>query len=151
MAYSAQSPDDVHFLVRLQANQDELDCSNAFNKQVSIEENKVHVEAVCYEPGASDDQINLFTRDLILPSEIVPEKSSFEWENDSQVRISLKKANGPSYWPVLATAAEVDSQDPQISKIGMWKAMTKKYAALNEDYITDELKEIQRNQHKESN
>jgi len=48
---------------------------------------------------------------LILPNAIVPEKSSFEWENDSQVRLKLKKADGPSYWPVLATAAEVDSQD----------------------------------------
>jgi len=32
----------------------------------------------------------------------------------------------------------------------MWKAMTKKYAALNEDYITDEMKEIQRKKTKES-
>lgn len=73
MAYSAQSPEDLHFLIRLQDTQDDLDCSNAFNKQVSIEESKVHIEAVCYEPGASDDQINLFTRDLLLPNQIVVE------------------------------------------------------------------------------
>lgn len=58
--------------------------------------------------------------------------------------------DGPNYWPVLATAAEIDSQDPQKSKIGMWKAMTKKYAPQNEDYITDEVREILKSQNTRS-
>ena len=61
------------------------------------------------------------------------EESTYEWDGDGKVQIRLKKANGPSYWPELITKDQSAGLEED-QRIGMWKAMTLKYAEEVEDY-----------------
>lgn len=69
MVYQAQSPDDLHFLVRLQEVFDDLDCNVTYEKKVEIKPTFAKVSAVCFE---SEDNVRLFERTLEFPQEIVP-------------------------------------------------------------------------------
>ena len=49
MVYQAQSPDDVHFLFRVQEDFNELDCSVTYEQDVTIESaTELTVSAVCF-------------------------------------------------------------------------------------------------------
>ena len=49
MVYQAQSPDDVHFLFRVQEDFNELDCSVTYEQDVKIESaTELTVSAVCF-------------------------------------------------------------------------------------------------------
>ena len=85
----------------------------------------MNVSAVCYE---SEESVRLFTRVIDLAQDIVPSASSFTWESDGKVHLQLRKADAPSYWPVLIreNMSEV-GQSLFERKIAMWKAMHNKY------------------------
>jgi len=85
MVYQAQSPDDLHFLVRLQEAFDDLDCNVSYDKKIEVRPTYAKVSAVCFE---SEDNVKLFERTLEFPEEIVPAKSFYqEWENDGKIHL----------------------------------------------------------------
>ena len=135
MVYQAQSPDDLHLLVRMQEAFDELDCNVTYEQSVEISEAQVQVSAVCYE---AEDSVRLFTRSIDLEQRIDPAASTYTWENDGKVHLKLRKGDAPSYWPTLIRESE-DEKDRQLSlfdrKIAMWKAMHNKYIEQVEDYM----------------
>ena len=134
MVYQAQSPDDLHFLVRMQEAFDELDCNVTYEQTVDITETQVSVSAVCYE---SEQDIRLFSRVLELSQKVVPEASSAIWENDGKVHLQLRKANAPSYWPTMIEEGPTEAgQSLYERKIAMWKAMHIKYIEQVEDYMS---------------
>ena len=68
--------------------------------------------------------MHLYKRLIELPQEIDPEASTFEWESDGKVHLTLHKADAPSYWPKLLTP---DMETNVEQKIAMWKTMHEKY------------------------
>lgn len=84
MVYQAQSPADVHFLVRIQESFEDLDCSNTYEQEVKLSPTEVFVSAVCFE---SESNVHLFQRTIQLPQPINPEMSHFSWDADGKVHI----------------------------------------------------------------
>ena len=138
MVYQAQSPDHIHFLVRIQEAFDDLDCKTTYEQSVEIMPNQVSVSAVCFE---SEENVHLFSRTIQLPQAVDPERSYYTWESDGKVHVQLHKSNGPSYWPQLVKlTGESDPDQPNAGKdmieqkVAMWKLMHNKYIEQVEDY-----------------
>ena len=107
MLYQAQSTVDLHFIVRVHEEVDDFDCSVTYDREVDIKENEVDVSVLCFE---SESDIKMFKRTIKLPRKIIPEQSKFTWESESKVHLELKKADGPSYWPVMVDGMEPGRQ-----------------------------------------
>lgn len=74
MIYQAQSPDDVHLLVRMQENYDDLDCEVTYENSVQIFSSHVLFSCVCF---VSEEDAQLYTRRIDLPQAINPDASYF--------------------------------------------------------------------------
>ena len=77
---------------------DDFDCTATYDHKVEIKSNEVEVSVLCFE---SESDIKAFRRVIKLPNEIVTDSSKYTWQSESRVHLELKKADGPSYWPVL--------------------------------------------------
>lgn len=88
---------------------DTPECKQSFERNVTIEDNKIRVRAYCYE---KEDNIFLYdTGDIELKKKIVPQKSSFEWRGDGKLLMTLRKANAPSFWKYLMADAKQEIKD----------------------------------------
>lgn len=100
MVYQAQSPDDIHLRVKLQENSDDFECGAArtFDKKIEMSEDgkKVFVSAICFE---NEKDIKHYQREIELAGEFIPRESSIEQESEASFHFTLKKKDGPSYWP----------------------------------------------------
>jgi hypothetical protein len=109
VVYWAQSTEDVLIMIRLHEKMDTPDCRQSFEREVVIEEDRVRVQAYCYE---SEDNIRMFdTEDIELKLNIKVEKSSFEWRGDGRVQLTLRKGDGPSYWRYLLKDAVREAKE----------------------------------------
>ena len=96
-------------MIRLHEKMDTPDCRQSFEREVVIEEDRVRMQAYCYE---SEDNIRMFdTEDIELKLNIKVEKSSFEWRGDGRVYLTLRKNNGPSYWKYLLKDAVREAKE----------------------------------------
>ena len=111
---------------------DDLDCSATYDHEVTIKENEVEVSVLCFE---SENDIKVFKRTIKLPKEIVVEQSNFTWQSESKVHLELKKADGPSYWPVLIDGIAPGRQQDVDLSIAQWSYMHNKYIEQVEDYM----------------
>ena len=111
---------------------DTPDCRQSFEREVVIEEDRVRVQAYCFE---SDINIKLFdTEDIDLRQLIIPEKSSFEWRGDGRAQLTLRKANGLSFWKYLLKDPVKEAKELQI-----WWDQRDRHIEQLEEYINDEL------------
>jgi hypothetical protein len=110
---------------------DTPECKQSFEREVVIEEDRIRVQAFCYE---SEDNIRIFdTEDVIFKKKIVPEKSTYEWRGDGKVILNLKKENAPSFWKYLLQDAKKEVKDLQV-----WWEMRDKYIEQLEEYMMEE-------------
>lgn len=110
---------------------DTPDCKQSFEREVVIEEDRIRVQAYCYE---SEDNIQIYdTDDILLKKKIIPEKSTFEWRGDGKVLINLRKENAPSFWKYLLQDAKKEVKELQV-----WWEMRDKYIEQLEEYMMEE-------------
>ncbi len=110
--YWAQNTDDILIMIRLHEKMDTPDCKQSFEREVVIEEDRIRMQAYCYE---SETDIKMFeTEEVELKQNIVVDSSSFEWRGDGRVYITLRKANAPSYWKFLLKDAVKEAKELQI-------------------------------------
>ena len=118
-------------MIRLHEQMDTPDCRESFEREVVIEEDRIRVQAYCYE---SENDIRFFeTEDIELKKQIDVESSSYEWRGDGRVHLTLKKRNGPSFWRFLL-------KDPvkEAKELQTWWEQRDKYIEQLEDYIIEE-------------
>jgi hypothetical protein len=109
--YWAQSTEDILIMIRLHEKMDTPDCRQSFEREVVIEEDRIRVQAFCYE---SETDIKFFeTEDVELKQLIVVESSSYEWRGDGRVMITLRKRNAPSFWRYLLKDAVKEAKELQ--------------------------------------
>ncbi len=65
------------------------------------------------------------------------EKSSFEWRGDNRVLLTLKKADGPSYWKYLLKDVSMEAKELQI----WWEMRDKHIEELEEYMMADNIEE----------
>lgn len=112
IVYWAQSTEDVLIMIRLHELMDTPDCKQSFEREVLIEDDRIRVQAYCYE---SEQDIKMFdTEEIELKLHIKAEESSFEWRGDGRVQLTLKKSNGPSYWRYLLKDAVKEVKELQV-------------------------------------
>ncbi len=110
---------------------DTPDCRQSFEREVVIEEDRIRVQAYCYE---SETDIKFFeTEDIELKQPIVVDASNYEWKGDGRVHLTLRKANAPSFWRYLL-------RDPvkEAKELQTWWEQRDKYIEQLEDYIIEE-------------
>ena len=112
---------------------DDLDCSVTYDHHVVISEGEAQVSVLCFE---SESDIKEFKRTIKLPRKVVVADSKYTWESESKVHLELKKADGPSYWPVLIDGIAPGKQQDVELRIAQWKKMHDKYVEQVEDYMT---------------
>lgn len=110
---------------------DTPDCRQSFEREVLIEEDRIRVQAYCYE---SEDDIKMYdTEDIELKYSIIPEESSFEWRGDGKVALTLKKTNGPSFWKYLLKDPVKEAKELQV-----WWEQRDKHIEQLEEYMLDD-------------
>ena len=82
---------------------DDLDCAVTYEQRVVILEDSVTVSAICF---VSENDVTHFKRTIELPQKIIVDSSYYTWEAEGKVHIQLRKADGPSYWPMLIKVAD---------------------------------------------
>ena len=129
--YWAQNTEDLLLQVKLHEIMDTPECKLSFEREVVIEEDRVRVQAYCYE---GESNIRIFdTDELHLKKKIVPEKSSYEWRGDGKVLLNLRKENAPSFWKYLLLDALKEVKELQV-----WWEMRDKYIEQLEEYMMEE-------------
>ena len=110
---------------------DTPECKQSFEREVLIEEDRIRVQAYCYD---SENDIKLYdTEDIDLKQLILPSESSFEWRGDGKAILTLKKANGPSFWRYLMNDAVKEAKELQT-----WWEQRDKYIEQLEEYIMED-------------
>lgn len=118
-------------MVRLHEEMDTPDCKESFEREVTIDEDKIRVRAYCYE---GEEKIRLFdTQEIKLKKKIIPEKSTHEWRGDGKLLINLRKENAPSFWKYLLEDAKKEVKELQI-----WWEMRDKFIEQLEEYMMEE-------------
>lgn len=110
---------------------DTPECKQSFEREVIIEEDRIRVQAYCYE---GEDNISVFdTDEVMLKKKIIPEKSSYEWRGDGKIVINLRKENAPSFWKYLM-------KDPikEAKELQTWWEMRDRYIEQLEEYMMEE-------------
>jgi hypothetical protein len=129
--YWAQSTEDILIMVRLHPQMDTPECRQSFEREVVIEADRVRVQAYCFE---SEDDIKLYdTEDVELKLPIITEKSTFEWRGDGRAVLTLRKANGPSFWKYLLKDAV-----REVKELQTWWEQRDKHIEQLEDYIMED-------------
>ena len=96
-------------MIKLHEEMDTPECKLSFDREVVIEEDRVRVQAYCFE---GENKIRIFDTDEIhLKKKIVPEKSSYEWRGDGKIILTLRKENAPSFWKYLLSDAKKEVKE----------------------------------------
>ena len=131
VVYWAQSPTEIHLQIKLQPKVDTPECRESFEREVVIEEDRVRVQAYCFE---SENDIQMYdSEEIEFKNLILPEQSSFEWKGDGKVILTLKKSNGASFWKYLL-------KDPvkEVKELQTWWEVRDRNIEILEDYIMEE-------------
>ncbi|CDW87342.1 UNKNOWN [Stylonychia lemnae] len=129
--YWAQHTEDLLLMVRLHSQMDTPDCKQSFEREVIIEEDRIRVQAYCYE---SEDNIRIFdTDEVIFKKKIIPEKSTYEWRGDGKLILNLRKANAPSFWKYL-----LQDVKKEVKELQVWWEMRDRYIEQLEEYMMEE-------------
>jgi hypothetical protein len=110
---------------------DTPECKESFEREVVIDEDRVRVQAYCFN---SETDVSLYdSEDLDLKVSILPEESSFEWRGDGKVILTLKKTEAPAYSRYLLKDIVREAKELQT-----WWEMRDRYIELLEDYMIEE-------------